>query len=73
MGSSCFSFAQIKLLDAKTLKSMGSSFCSFTRLNLQNEDPRPRWNVLFDAKTLKSMGSSFWIFTCLKLQNEDPL
>ena len=27
------------LLDAKTLNSMGSSFCSFTRPKLQNEDP----------------------------------
>ena len=30
---------QNALLDAKTLNSMGSSFCSFTRLKLQNEDP----------------------------------
>ena len=30
------------LFDAKTLKSVGSSFCSFTRLKLQNEDPRQK-------------------------------
>ena len=29
---------QNALLDAKTLNSMGSSFCSFTHLKLQNED-----------------------------------
>ena len=50
---------------------MGSSFCSFTHLKLQNEDPR--WNVLFDAKTLKSMRPSSCSFARLKLQNEDPL
>ena len=31
---------QNALLDAKTLNSMGSSFNSFTRLKLKNEDPR---------------------------------
>ena len=51
MGSSCCSFApgsnlknedprQNALLDAKTLNSMGCSFCSFTRLKVQNEEPR---------------------------------
>ena len=50
---------------------MGSSFCSFTHLKLQNEDPR--WNVLFDAKALKSTGSTFCSFTRLRLQNEDRL
>ena len=36
------------------MKSTKSSFRSFTRLKLQNEDFRQ--NALFDAKTLKSMG-----------------
>ena len=58
-------------IPAKTLKSMGSSFCSFTSLKLQSNDPR--WNVLFDVKTLKTMRSSFCSFTSLKLQKEDPL
>ena len=40
---------------------MGSSFCSFTRLNLQNEDRRPHENVLFDVEILKSMRSSFLV------------
>ena len=58
------------LFDPKTLKSIGSSFCSFTRLKVQNEDPG--YNALFDPKTLKSKGPSFCSFTRLILQNEDP-
>ena len=49
---------------------MGSSFCSFTRLKLQNEDPRQ--NALFDPKTLKTKTPSICSFTRLKLQNEEP-
>ena len=52
------------------MKSTRSSFRSFTRLKLQNEDFRQ--NALLDAKTLKSMGSSCWSFAHLKLKNEDP-
>ena len=52
------------------MKSTRSSFCSFTRPKLQNEDLRQ--NALFDAKTLKSVGSSCCSFAHLKLQNEDP-
>ena len=54
--------------NAKTMKSIRSSFCSFTRLKLQNEDLRQ--NALFDAEILKSMGSSCCSFAYLKLQNE---
>ena len=52
------------------MKSIRSSFFSFTRLRLQNEDLRQ--NALFRAKTLKSMESLFGSFAHLKLQKEDP-
>ena len=40
--------------NAKTMKSIRSSFCSFTRLKLQNEDLRQ--NALFDAENWNRWG-----------------
>ena len=48
----------------------GSSFCSLTRLSLQNEDPIDFASV--DNDKAFKLGSSFCSLSRLYLQNEDP-
>ena len=69
----CRNLSRWHVASCVSASKRGSSFCSLSQLNLQNEDPIDFASVGNEQSKAFKRGSSFCSLSRLYLQNEDPI